>query len=487
MVRIQNLVIFLTMSLGLISCQSLLTQDDIQKQQTSVENGNQAALEKLYENRYQVPDQLKDDYVKAIGSAHSDTSSVMLRELFSNRRYANNRQAIIDQLAETDSETNAEFIRSKIKFEPELASNTVQNFLIKRADRPSAESLFQLIQQKYANLTEPVIQMFGEVGYTEALPLLISTADSGQNIEVAVDAISRFNTKPAGNYLLATAKSTDHPARIEAIRHLSVVEDQEESRQLLDSLLDVDDSKVILAALESLAMMGLQEESYNKVEHLYQNSSDKEVQDAALQTMATMRKIEQDQIVAELTESSQTTKRDTNITQTDNNQNKKNLIQTYKDTTKLTDIISKSNKQKSTSVEKLPIKKRSLYQLDESEAAAKRYSQQIKRSTDRLFGKEAEVFRNQVNSSLISYSKSNSENAKFIQRSYERGFGVDQANAKNLLQKGLSLSNSLHSILSAITYEYKRTDLQIYALSTFLQIKRKQAEQLLNAYRSKQL
>lgn len=465
----------------------MLSLSDIENQQTKISNGNDAALQQLYENRYQVPDQLKDDYIKALGSAHSDASSVMLRELFSNRRYVNNQQAIIDQLAETDSQTNAEFIRSKINENPNLASESIANFLIRQANRPSAETLFNLIQDNRASLTESAIRMFGEVGYTEALPLLTSAADSGQNMEAAIDSIARFNIKKADKYLLSTAKSTDHPARIEAIRHLSVIEDQEQARQLLDGLLNANDSKLILAALESLAMMGYQEESYKKVESVYNDSTNEEVKVAALQTLATMRQVETDQIVSELENGeNQTniTKRNSEIqTDSKNNKTKKNLPQAYKDVAKLTDIISNQNSKKPTTL-KPNINKKSIYKLDESDAATKRYNQQIKRSTDRLFGKEAEVFRNQVHNALINYAASNSENAHFIQRSYQNGFGVELVKAKTLLSKGLSQSNSLHSVLAAITREYKRTDLQIYALSTFLNIKRKQADQLLKAYRS---
>lgn len=484
-------VLLLTMT----RCASTVSRSELDTAQSLAESGQEQALQELFERRQNVPEKDKERYVEVIGEGKSDQSSVMLRELYTDPGYETQRPAILKELIERPGETDAQFVRKSVTANPELFGPELEAALLRRADRPSAETLLSMVEAGRTTLKPESIRLFGETSLQQALPLLIKHADAGNDTGITMQSIARMSTPESGQYIMATAQKGDHPARLDAIRQLAAAPDQDEARALLHSLIEHNPDTHV-AALEALGGMGFNEESYDIVAALYHQSDDETTRQAAIQTMAAMRQIDPEALAAELNrgktevEESEETEESTEekvVKRVDRDQ--RSLKDAYRDPRRLTDIVKDKNRQKQVVKEEKPvaIKKKALYRLDESAAASRRYAARLDRSFQRLFGKDAGDVRLKIHNGLLTYAGSNSNNAAFIQRSYQKGFGVEADRSKELLKQGLRLQHSLDAVITNITREYARKDLQVYALSSFFAIKRKQAEALLDAHRRRAL
>ncbi len=466
---------------SLSRCATPVSRAELDTAQQQIEAGQEQALVNLFDRRQDVPEAEKEHYIEAIASAKSDLSSVMLQELYNEPGYEARRPAILKQLIEQPGESDARFVQKSVTESPDLFSAELEQALLRRADRASAETLYAMIEAGQTELKPASIRLFGEAGLEDSLPLLIEHADAGKDIEVTMQAIARLGTNEAGQYILTTAQNAEHPARMAAIRRLSAVKDQDQARSLLHSLTIETHPETRIAALEALSGMGFHEESYDLAKGLYEDD-DKDVRLAALYAMAAMRQVDPEALKEEL-ETLNTANRQEEKESVTIQEEAKPVLPRKRPATQ-----KKVARQKKTGPAKTvrPTKK-GLYRIDESAAGSRRHTGRLDRSFQRLFGREAGDVRLKIHNALLTYADSSSNNARFIQRSYQKGFGVDEARAKELLKKGLHLPNGLDAILANIRREYRREDLQIYALSTFFAIKRRQAAALLEAHRKRTL
>lgn len=491
---IKSLFMAVVLLLTMTRCASTVSRSELDTAESLAQSGQEQALQELFERRQNVREEDRERYVEVIGEGKSDRSSVMLRELYRDPRYKTQRPAILKELIERPGDTNAQFVRKSVTANPELFGPELEAALLQRADRPGAETLLSMVEAGRTALKPESIRLFGETSLQQALPLLIKHADAGRDTGVTMQSIARISTPESEQYIMATAQKGDHPARLDAIRQLAAIPDQDEARAILHSIIKHNpDARV--AAFEALSGMEFNEESYDIVAALYHQSDDETTRKAAIQTMAAMRQIDPVALAAELNrgqteyeESEETDKYTDEKTVKRVEKDQPSLKDAYRDPIRLTDIVKDKNHRKQVVEEEKPVaRKKALYRLDESAAASRRYAARLDHSFRRLFGMDAGEVRLKIHNSLLTYAGSNSNSAAFIQRSYQKGFGVEADRSRELLKQGLRLQHSLDAVISNIRREYERRDLQIYALSSFFAIKRKQAEALLDAHRRRNL
>ena len=94
-----------------------------------------------------------------------------------------------------------------------------------------------------------------------------------------------------------------------------------------------------------------------------------------------------------------------------------------------------------------------------------------------MFGEEGKQILIKINNALLTYADSNSEKAKFVQKSYEVCYRVnDQEKIRQFLKQGLLLNNSFRCIVKYVDEQYTRNDLKIFMLQELFVLKRKEAE-----------
>lgn len=480
------MLIFLAMA-AMARCASTVSRSELDNVSHKIRSGDEQTLEDLFKRRRNVPDAEKDRYVEVIAQEKSDRSSVMLQELYRSPEFRNQRSGILKELIERKSESNAQFVRRSLAENPEVFSEELERALLRRADRASAETLLSMIEAGRTTLKPESIRLFGETSLKQALPLLIQHADEGSDTSITLQAIARIPARDASQYILDTAKKENHPAQLDAIRQLTAVPDQNEARTLLHSLIK-HDPEAQLAALETLSGMGYNEESYALVSDLYYRTEDEAIRRAALETMAAMRQIDPEDLAAEMKELRRS-KDNAEKNAERRKKDQRSLKDAYREPGRLTDIIRDQKQKKPKGIEEKPstVIGRALYRLDESDSASDRYVARLNQSFRRLFKEDADEVRLRIHNALLACSSSKSNSAAFVQRSYQKAFGVDQDRSEQLLKRGLRLQHSLDAVLASIIREYERKDLQIYALSSFFAIKRKQAEVLLDAHRKRSL
>ena len=473
----------------LTSCASMVSQQEIQRAERSMQSGsaesNEEAAAALYARRNSVPDDQKPAYIDAIASYQSAGTSSMLRALFDDAGYFKERQRILTQLSSRKSETDADFVRRGLIQDPDLINETIEDELLKRGDRPSAEVLLALVELEKIGLNPDIITLFGDVKLESAVKVIANYSEEGSASAIVVGALCEIGTPEARAFIMqfAEEEKEDPVNRIQAIKRLYVIDDQERARNYLHSVLkdESDNDSIIGSALYALSQMGFNEATYNLLHQMYYDKGDDvEIQENILNTMAIMRQIEPADLAAELKLTEKPAKKNT-ISRIDpkikNEVNQKRPVTIKKETQTVTKekIIQK------------PARPQARFKFDESQAGSTRYTTGLNRSFNRLFGADTADVRLKIHNSLLTFATSQSSAAGFVQRSYQKGFGLDNQETKSALQKGLHLPYSLHAVIANVQNEYSRSDLQVYALSQFLTIKRKQAEQLLHAYRKKQL
>lgn len=509
--------------LTVFACSSGVTRKDLQQQQTAVQSGDSPTIDRLYEKRDSVIPADRSDYVQTLSQAPAEQSSVLLRSLFDEPRYATQKGEILHILAARPDETNADFIRSRLNREPDLYDAELESYLLARGDRASAETILNAVQAGRATLNPRTMEFLGSNALPGALPVLQTAASQPDKAEPAMAAIARLGTPEASQYLIETATSADHPARIAAIRHLSGAAEQDRARSTLHSILkQSNDTRAVTAAQEALRDMGFNADSYQVLKEVYAKTTDTEVRNAAVETMATLRQVETVQLRKELGDPVNPSKDTTGLlSDADAKKNAPNLpgrdgnrglVRAYSDTGRLTEIIqntpvrepharpdSEPSRRKmrrpqpapdagsdSTSpapVQRGPARPQRIYRLENSNAASEAYDRTLLHQMQGILGDDAQAVRLRMHNALLSFSDSDSGSAHFVVRAYQRGFGIDEARAKELLKTGLHLPRSMPVILQAIQSEYSRPDMQIYALSSFFAIKRRHAELLLAAHR----
>lgn len=503
------------------ACSSGVSRKELQQQEGAVQSGDEAAIDRIYSKRGAVRPEDRSQYVETVSRAPAEQSSVLLRSLFADPAYAAQKGDILRILAGRPDETNADFIRSRLNQEPALYTPELESFLLRRADRASAETVLNAVLAGRATLNPRTMEFLGSNALPQALPPLQSAALQPQNAEPAMAAIARLGTPGASSYLIETAGSPEHPARIAAIRHLSGASEQARARSLLHSILKEDrDAKAITAAQEALRDMGYNEESYTALKEVYEKSEDAAIRNSAVETMATLRQVETVEVRKELKEPVPAKPEDAkkppleadakkDVPVLPRGGDKRGLVRSYNDTGRLTEIIKnrpvrephperdshrgepRRHRQYELPVDNAPVapaqrgptRPQRLFPLDNSNAASSAYDRSLLTQLQAVLGDDAHGVRLRMHNALLSYADSDSGNARFIQRAYRKGFGVDEAKAKELMKTGLHLPRSMPVLLQAIQAEYARPDMQVYALSTFFAIKRKHAGLLLAAHR----
>jgi hypothetical protein len=127
------------------------------------------------------------------------------------------------------------------------------------------------------------------------------------------------------------------------------------------------------------------------------------------------------------------------------------------------------------------VKKRVNPQLLSSEA----YYSYLIASFERIFGEDvAQRMLINLNNALIAYSDSDSEKAKLIVRSYMRGYGGSEAEARKRIERGLRQPGCLGVILKSFSKEYAKTSMAVFAFAQIFSIQRWQSDVLFDLARN---
>ena len=437
----------------------------------------QEVANQILENSAQIPDSQKDRAIALLDSLGEDAGRDALMKLYGSPGFAGKaeKEAIIARLLKRKDPITADFLRSRIRQNPELYNSVVANYMMEQGDEASARFFLSMAEKDRSILNGEMARLFAEHSIEESVPLLKYMAENSVDPSAAFDALSRIKSPEAVEYLVQSAADTNHPNRLYAIRYLPQIENAELVVPVLRSIVlnyRNENTEILHQAMESLGETEYSDESYNALKKVFLNVDSTETQAAAIVAMARMRDMEPQALLEELKEEAREQAKDRKEPEV--------AVVTEPEPEKRPTVRPSKPERKPTTTR---IRPGQYSKLPYTEAQSKRYTRLLSQVLgENLGGDSARQLMGQMHNSIRSYAESDTESSQFFQRSYMRYYGINESKAIELMQKGINVPGSLNAILKNIKQEYGSESMQVYALSRFFAIARWQAQVLIEVY-----
>ncbi len=421
-----------------------LETEDISKQET--------IINEMYLKKDQVPENQKDEFVNFFMNKDLDIAKEKLQELYYDPNFSNQKENIFKYSVKNLNESNFSFVREELKQHEEFYTPDVKEELLKSQSKESAAILLDQIYLGRENLDSEIIFLFKQTQYVESLPVLINSIENHNYVEESFSAISEFRVEEADNFLVNVATDWNYPYRDLGITYLYKIDNKPLAIRIYKDVLKNQIQKPTLVAL---SLKGL-DQIFDYLEEI-----DKKELKVLLEQVQFLYP---DLPLKEFRLSSILYKEPISIKP--NHTNKEESKKKFEPIKK--DIETKNLKQE---VQKKQEK------ISKPQQTRQNNPRDLQNKFQSLFGEEGKQILIKINNALLTYADSNSEKAKFVQKSYEVCYRVnDQEKIRQFLKQGLLLNNSFRCIVKYVDEQYTRNDLKIFMLQELFVLKRKEAE-----------
>ncbi len=515
----------------LLNCNTL-QKDTISKSQTKIqESSDKQEVEKIVENVYNkkesVRENQKEEFVEFFirNIEESDTAKKSLINLHNDPNYIEQKELIWNNLIEhLENPEVFDFVQREVLKNPELYDLKLKQKLLRMNDQKSAKFLLDLIYIEKETLDPDIIYLFRNTSYEDSIPILVQSIEDNKFVEESIVAISSIPSEDAETYLINLASDYQNPHRNLALSHIVNIQNKELAYSIYKDILvnlKLNNEITITTTLNSLKKM---------VPYLNQNQK-KELKDL-LKTLPTRYKQLSEQVASLLQEEGNvnnltnlnlevqkqiqdvnsneqkvdyivndnkiindfdvydTKKIAIKIKQKKDNENikKNNNLENIK---KQDDsIIKKEQTPNTPKKDKNPNQTNDTKKPNESKKTqiqktnpqySTKYVQRISSNMKKLFPENSTEIQKKIHNALLTYSKSNSDRAKFVQSAYKQFYNSKSDDeVKELLKQGLFTNQSLYAVLYYIKDQYKRKDLQVFALQELFLLKRIESKNIID-------
>lgn len=444
--------------------QFLKTQDPMQQEKIIIE---------MYEKKDQVPENQKDEFVNFFKNKDLDVAKEKLQELYYDPNFSQQKESIFTYSLKNLDDKNVSFVREELKKNVELYTPSLKHELLQLGTKEAATIFLDQIYLGREKLDAEIIHLFKNTQYVESLPVLINSIENHDYVEESFSAISEFRVEEADTFLVNVATDWNYPYREFGIAYLYKIDNKPLAISVYKNVLK---NQIQKQRLVVLSLKGL-EELYDFLEE-----TDKEELKILLKKIKSQYpEIPLNQYrFSSLLEDLVPTKPKEVTTETPTTPNSSDVSKDQKlkrePIEKRKEIVVTKNEQKKEKIELNQTIKLKPKAIEKN----KKYLQDLEKKFYVLFGEDGRQILIKINNALLTYSTSNSEKAKFVQKSYEVCFHVtDQEKILQSLKEGLMIHYSFHCIMKFIDKQYARNDLRIFALQEIFVLRRKEAEILI--------
>ncbi|MFN3603527.1 MAG: hypothetical protein ACK4UJ_02320 [Leptonema sp. (in: bacteria)] len=450
------------------STQSIIEEKDKEYQETQDTKKQDQILKDMYAKKDQVPENQKDSFVDFFMNKDSKTSEEILQNLYEDPNFSDQRKKIFDYNIKNLNSSNVDFVKREIREHPEYYTISLKQELLKLESKEAAEVLLDQIYLERQELDGEILYLFKKTHYVEALPVVVDSIEKQKYVEESFSTLSEFRVEEADLYLINTASDWSHPYREFALSYLYKIDNKPLAISIYIDVIRNHKEKpnLVLKTLQGIEELFeyLTEENKKEIQNLLPEI-EKKYPDFPLVKLNQLKKAKKilEQENKEKTEISESkrieippNKKQENIQSKEEVQQKKKQI---KQPQKTKEVETKSYK--------LPAKDL-------------KYMQKLGQKFFGLFGEEGSQILKKIHNSLLTYSDSNTERAKLIQKAYESCFRIfEKEKIREYLKQGLYVNKSWECVLNFIDKQYIRDDLKIFALQELFLIKRKEASEII--------
>lgn len=473
----KNLLILFSLFFSIISCKTFqkdtITESKKHFIQSQTLQEKNKIINKMYKEKDKIPEDLKKDYIDFFieTSQESQEAIKILIELYYDPLYKNYQNYIFNSMLDKiDNKDVFDFIEKEVYQNPELYSLKLKQKILQLNNKKMAEFLLNLIYLQKEILDPEIIYYFKTTQLEESLPILIESIEKNQFIEECFSTIAAFSTEDAQNFIINVASDYEHPYREIALSYLPKIKNKDLAFSIYLELLknaDKEKDEILIKIIHSLKQFlpFLKEEQKNELINPLKDLQRKQNLKEPISDVLKLLNIETENMIKITQKEDQISKESPNV--------KTNI--TNKNNQKLSKInLDKVNKETKNIQEQKPkiIKKNPYF--------SQKYAEKINKIFKKLFIDDYKEIQSNIHNSLLTYSKSNSNKAKFIKDAYKNYYQLnDDTEIDHLLKEGLFIHQSFYAILIYTKQQYQRNDLQIFALTELLNLKRVHSKKIL--------
>lgn len=458
----------------LSSCKATYqTRDDFQTARQRTQKGDTKVTPEIMSQMQQIPPALRTEAIDTVAQTKGPESQQALQRML--------------EMPETSS--------------PELKSRILAR-MMERQDPQTAEILLSQIQKDPSLLNDEAVRFFGEKKFTPAIPVIIQAVDQNRSVAPGMTALGLMPTPETQAYLLKTAATTGHPARVPAISALASLPSSSSADrnnvivQILSNR-DKEPKEVVQAAMTLTARTRDSALDPAIAEIVRSASDDPQLRTLALDTLSKSRGIEAEILQRDLmlplaaVQASSMLPLTNPVTPVQQAQQRNFQEQPLQrdtarqqmpvaDTTRNRQNTQPANNNRRTgpspAIPRTPnhvfTRTRINYTVN--------YRQKV---ADFLFQAmpedQAQELLSRVNNVLLSYSENESSWSEFIFQAYKKEFQQDDNQLKQMMKRGLSAPGGLSAVLHSVHEQYETHQMRSYAVSRLFGIPLWQAAILL--------
>lgn len=516
---------FFILILILLNCNTF-QKNTISKSQTKIqESSDKQEVEKIVENVYNKKDSVQDNqkgefvefFIRNI--EESDTAKKSLINLHDDPNYIEQKELIWNNLIEhLENPEVFEFVQNEVLKNPELYDLNLKQKLLRMKDQKSAKLLLDLIYIEKETLDPDIIYLFKNTSYVDSVPILVQSIEDNKFVEESIVALSSIPSEDAETYIINLASDYQNPYRNIALSHIVNIDNKDLAYSIYKDILinkRMQNDITITTTLNSLKKLipYLNQNQKQELKEILKTLplQHKQLSMELLALLYTKENEENNQNNVNLEEKKQTQELNQNqekineiikdeqntsdtkktVIQSKQNKDNQNYLYNIENSRKEKEPILKKEQTIKTSEKdkiriqtnntKKPIEnKKTQVQKTNSQYSTK-YVQRISSNMRKLFPENSAEIRKKIHNALLTYSKSNSDRAKFVQSAYKQFYKIkSDEEVKELLKQGLFINQSFYAVLFYIQDQYKRKDLQVFVLQELFLIKRVESKKIID-------
>lgn len=482
---------FLLLSLYCKSMEQKIISKEQEYSQSQDLEKKEEIIQEMYKKKDQVPDELKDKYVDFFINKDSDSSKKILSELYKDPEYKNQKEKILNYHLNHIDENNIALLKKELAKNPELYTLSVKQKLLALGTKEAAEIILNQIYLEREELDGEILYLFRKTQFTDSLPVIIKSIENQKFVEEGFLTISDFRVEEADLFLINVSSDWNHPYRELGVAYLYKIDNKPLAISIYKDILknQIEQKNLVLKSLNGLEKIidNLTEKDKKEIRQLlpqikkkYSGFNLDKLEFAVLENTENQKDFINEDIKIQQEQTRNNKKEQKpKLEQEIKKESKKvisEVIQTKK--SKEEQILEKNKSEKKEKVEEN--KSYNNKQKTEEPKKDNRYVQNLEKKFYGIFKQDTKEVITNIHNSLLSYSSSNSEKARFVIKAYENCYKIsEEEKIRNYLKQGLFLKNSFSCILNYIDNQYRREDQKIFAFQEFFVLKRKHSEMII--------
>jgi len=451
------------------ACQTMSSPEGIQSVREVIEKGSETerreAVREIVDEFDEIPPGLQDEAVRAIGESPDKNAQEALIQLLDDPRvqYDETREVVVQELVERGQ----------------------------KGESGSESALLAAAEKNPRLANEELIRYFGARQYAPAIPLLKKQVEAKNELVASLKSLAQMEDPETYDYILSLVFSQNPALRSEALRTISEIDDERVQAKAAPVYASVladyknQPREFVVLAMEELGEIGGEaiepEQVLPALKKINNETEDPELKQLSLAAMARIQGVDT-QKMAELLQPKKEPVREKKEELNDADSNLEYARQRERERLEQERRESAERERKRTVVRPKPGRRPSNYPENYADVLARNFNQ--------AFGAaESRSLQARINNAFLAYSDQPGDpRGEFFYRAYRKQWGdASLSSIREMMNQGLRHPGSLSVVVWNIIDEYPSDPLRKYALSKMFEIKRWQAELILNMVRNRRI